>query len=87
MWRAGSRRAISSAAVTAEADQRCNPYPSNQQRHGPVPLSPVPSPPARLLDQRLQSSDTLREIAILLDLRPARRRRDGHSDSIGMTLP
>ena len=80
---ASSRRATRSAAVTAEADQRCNACRSNQQSRGPVPLSTVPSPPARLLDQRLQSSDTLREVAVVLRL--GRAGRDG--DLHGRHLP
>ena len=53
---------------------------SEQQSRRPVSLPPPPRPPARLLDQRLQVRDTLLEVAILLDLWPARRCGDGHGD-------
>ena len=80
------RATCTAAAVPAEADERGNPCRSNQQSRRPVPLPAASRPPARLLDQRLQVGDALFEIAILLDLWPARRRGDGQGDSIRMTL-
>ena len=58
----------------------------NQQRRRPIPLPTTSCPPACLLDQRLQLRNTPLEIAILLDLRPARRHGDSHSVFISMTL-
>ena len=78
----GERRGTrTAAAVPAEANERCSPCRSDQQSRRPVPLPATSRPPARLLDQRLQVRDTLLEIAILLDLWPARRRGNGHGDS------
>ena len=89
-WRpsVGGRRASrAAAAVPAEADQRGNPCRSNQQSRRPVPLPAASRPPARLLDQRLQVGDTLLEVAILLDLRPAGGVVTVTATPHGMTLP
>ncbi len=67
----GPRRTRTAAAVPAEADKRDNSGCAPEQRSSAAPSPPPPRPPARLLDQRLQISDPLLEIAILLDLRPA----------------
>ena len=80
----GERRAFrTAAAVPAEADERSHAAAATSSRAAAPFRMPSPSrPPARLLDQRLQVRDTLLEIAILLDLGPARRCGDGHGDSI-----
>jgi hypothetical protein len=74
------------AAMPAETDERGSACPSKQQSRRPLPLPAASRPPARFLDQRLQIGDTMLEIPIPLDLGPAGRRGDNHSDSIRMTL-
>jgi hypothetical protein len=72
--------------VPPEADKRDNSGSDEEERSRPVSLPAAARPPACLLDQRLQIRDPLLEIAIVLDLRPAGRRCDGHGDSIKMEL-
>ena len=76
---AGERgRADRAAAVAAKTDQKGNPDRGGQQKHCCRALPPPPCPPARLLDQQFQISDPLLEIALLLDVWPARRRGHAH---------
>ncbi len=75
----GRRAARAAAAVSAEADESNNSARDHNERSDAA-TRPAPScPPARLLDQQFQISDTLLEIAILLDLWPARRRSHTHT--------
>jgi hypothetical protein len=77
----GRRAARAAAAVSAEADEGNNSG-CDQEQRGDAATRPAPScPPARLFDQRLKIGDALLEVAILLDLGPAGRCRNGHDDT------
>jgi hypothetical protein len=68
-------------APSAKADQDHNP--GRQRRGCAVPHPTTSRPPPRFLEQRFElGADLLSEIAIPLDLRPARRRCDGHCESL-----
>jgi hypothetical protein len=60
-----------------KSDQPC-PCGGRHDERRSVPHPPPPSTSARLLDQRFQVSDTLREIPVVLDIGRARRDCDRH---------
>ena len=70
----GRRATRAAAAVSAEADEGNNSACDQKQRSDAATRPPPSCPPARLLDQQFQIGDPLLEIAILLDLGPARRK-------------
>jgi hypothetical protein len=80
-WVGRRRRSGTAAVVAAEADERGSACGSKQQsRHSLVP-PPAPRPPARLFDQRLQISNSLLAVAVVLVIGRVGWRGDAQVDS------